>query len=259
MTPVAGLDGRRVLVVGASAGVGRSVARQAVDAGARVVATARRQDRLDELVAEAGGGIAVAADITDPLGCAELARRCEAELGCLDLVVNATGISLLRPVADTTPDEWARLLTTNVTGCNELIRAALPLLGADGMVVTLSSEAVTRPRSGVGAYAASKAALEATIAAWRHECAPTRFACVAIGATMPTEVADGFEPELLGQVLEDWMVTGTMQTETMATDDVAAALLGMLAAVLPVAGVNIDHVVLRSPAPIVGSWAARRA
>ena len=90
-----------------------------------------------------------------------------------------------------------------------------------------------------------------------HERAPIRFACIAIGATMPTEVSNEFDPDLLVRMLYDWIGAGMMQTEAMDTDDLAFGLLGVLAAVLPVPGVNIEHLTLRSPTPVVGSTAAK--
>mgnify|MGYP002336473204 CR=1 FL=1 len=109
------------------------------------------------------------------------------------------------------------------------------------------------------AYGASKAALEQVLAAWRHEHAPKRFSCVAIGATMPTEVSNGFDPDLLSVLLEDWMATGSLQLETMVTDDLAYALLGVFAAALPVPGVNLEHLTVRTPTADLGSWAATRS
>lgn len=257
---VAGLKGVRVVIVGASAGVGRSLAQQAVTAGAEVVAAARRTEALDALIAEAGGGVAVTADVTDPEQCAQLAERCREELGEVDLLVNATGVSVLRPIAEMTADEWSHLFTTNVVGSNNLIAAMVGTLSERAIVAALSSDAARlSPRSGLGAYGASKAALEQVLAAWRNEHAPTRFSCVAIGPTMPTEVSNNFDPDLLNTLLEDWMATGTLQLETMVTDDLAFALLGVFAAALPVPGVNLEHLTVRTPSAVLGSWAATRS
>src|SRR4051812_577005 len=87
------LEGQRVLVVGASAGIGRELARQAIQDGAQVVLAARRLDRLTELAQEAGGGTPVVADITDPQSCASLAEKISSELGTVDLVVCSAGYS----------------------------------------------------------------------------------------------------------------------------------------------------------------------
>lgn len=253
---VAGLRDARMLVVGASSGIGRAVAATAIASGARVVAAARREAMLEELVAEAGGGVGVPTDITDPPQCGALAERCAAELGSIDVVVNATGISSLQRISETTADVWANVLMTNVVAGNELIRALLPHLSPDAIVAMLSSEAVTRPRAGLGAYTASKAALESSLAAWRHEHPPFRFSCVAVGATMPTEVSNDFDPGLLDEMLHDWIGTGMMQTAVMPTEDLARSLLGILASVLPFPGVGVEHVTLRSPSAVVGSHAA---
>ena len=110
------LDGQRVVVVGASAGIGREFAIRAIRDGAKVLATARRLDRLEEVVAEAGGGIPFALDITDPESCAALAERVKAEFGTVDLVVCSAGYSPLRFFDEVTPDVWRRVLEINVIG-----------------------------------------------------------------------------------------------------------------------------------------------
>jgi NAD(P)-dependent dehydrogenase (short-subunit alcohol dehydrogenase family) len=256
---VAGLAGQRILVVGASAGIGRCVARQAMEAGAEVVVTARRQDLLDELVLETGRGTAIAADIGDRDQCLELAAGTVRALGGLDLVVLVTGVSLLRRIDETSADDWNEVLATNVVGANLLIQSVVPHVAPDGLVAVFSSEDVTRVRSGLGAYAASKAALEASLGAWRCEFAPLRFTSVAIGATMPTDVSNGFDGELLAEMLECWIRTGHLQNETMDVEHLAASVLGLLAAIRPVPDVGIEHVVLRSPSGALGDPGATRA
>ena len=249
-----------MLVVGASSGVGRAVAAHAIRSGANVVVAARRAEALDALIADAGKGLAVPTDITDPEQCSVLAARCVDELGQLDLVINATGVSVLRPIADMSTEDWWTVFGTNVVGASHLISATIGMLSESAIVATLSSVAAhQKPRTGLGGYTASKTALEVVLAAWRNEHAPIRFSCVEIGDTSPTEVADAFDPELLTRFLEDWAVTGFLQVGWMTTDDLAVALLGILAAALPVPGVNLEHVTMRTPTAVRGSWAATRS
>ena len=70
---------------------------------------------------------------------------------------------------------------------------------------------------------------------------------------MPTEFGSGFDMQLLGEVMNDWMVRGLMQTAYMQTDDVARVLFDTYVAALPYPEVNFEHVLLRSPSAVVGS------
>lgn len=245
-----GLAGRGVLVVGASAGIGRSFAVRAAARGARVVAAARRAERLDEVVAEMGGGTAVAVDVRSGDDLDRLAGAARAE-GPLDVVLYAAAGSPLRHLADTTARDWEQVLATNVIGYNAVVRAVLPHLAPAGVVAALSSEIVAVPRSALGAYAASKAALEASIRGWRTEHPGRRFACVRVGATQPTEFANSFDAELLGPVLDDWLRLGLLQEADMVTDDVATVLAETLAVLVDHPGVAMEDLVLRSPSGAV--------
>jgi NAD(P)-dependent dehydrogenase (short-subunit alcohol dehydrogenase family) len=232
------LDGKRVLVVGASSGVGRAFAARAVADGA-------------EVVAEAGGGFPVVGDVSDPDSCSDIVDRAVARLGSLDLLFYAAGYASLRPLVDTASEEWRKVFETNVLGVQRVLAAAVPHTNRGGIAAVLSSETVGRPRHGLGAYSSSKAALEESLRAWRLEHPEMRFSCVALGATQPTEFGDGFDPEILGPVVERWFRHGLMQREYMATVEVAELLADLLGSALRFPGVGIEELVLRSPSPIV--------
>jgi NAD(P)-dependent dehydrogenase (short-subunit alcohol dehydrogenase family) len=249
---VTSLAGRRVLVVGASAGIGRALATSAIAGGADVVLAARRKDRLDEVVADAGGGTPVAVDISDPDAVERLAEVAAAGPP-LDAVVTCAGVSPLRKVADMTADDWDAVLRTNVIGFNHVVRAVLPSLSPAAVVAALSSETIDQPRPALAGYTASKAALEAAIRGWRIEHPGRRFTCVRVGATFPTEFGDAFDADLLGPTLEEWASRGLMQEEFMATGDVGQVLVDLLATLVDHPGVSLDDVVVRSPSAVVGS------
>jgi NADP-dependent 3-hydroxy acid dehydrogenase YdfG len=253
---IAGLEGCRVVVIGASAGLGRAVAAQAICSGADVLLVARREERLRETVSATGGGAWLQADITDHEKCLEIAGAA-ASMGQIDLVINTTGVSRLMQMASTTTAEWEYVIRTNVIGVNQLIAALIPVMAPEGIITVVSSEAVHQPRAGLGAYGASKAALESSLCAWRIEHAPLRFCCVAIGATLPTEVAAGYDPVLTETMLESWLRHGLIQAGFMTTDEVAKTLLHVLAAVHAAPSVCADYLLLRSPAPVIASISGR--
>jgi len=246
------LAGRRVLVVGASAGVGRAFAELAVRQGAQVVVSARRADRLAEVVAEAGGGTAVAGDVSVDDDCRRIVETAVAELGSIDLLFHAVGLAPLRPLIETDGDAWRHLLATNVVGLQQVLAAAVPDMPEGAIAAVLSSETVGRPRPSLGAYGASKAALSESLRAWRLEHPEVRFSCVALGATQPTEFGDSFEMDRIVPVLDVWARHGLMQRDFMETTDVAALLAGVLATALQFPGVGIEDLVLRSPSPVAG-------
>lgn len=244
------LAGKRIAVIGASAGIGRAFATRAGREGAHLVLAARRHDVLSEVIAEAGTGVAVAADISDPADCARVAEVVENTLGEVDLVFVSVGIAPLRLFADNTAEHWRELFDTNVIGVHQIIRACLPLMAPSGIVAALSSDTVGQPRRGLGAYAATKSALAESMSAWRVEHPRNRFSCVVVGGTQPTDFTSGFDPDLLDDVLVDWFARGLVPAHSMPTDDVAAVLAGMFASAADFPGVGLEHLVLKPPSDI---------
>ena len=243
------LDGRRVAVVGASGGIGRAFAIEAVRQGADVVLGARRDEVLAAVVAEAGGGHAVAVDVCDGESRDRFVAAVRQRLGEIDLLLCTVGYAELRTLADTDEATWARTIATNLVGLNRLLAAALPALSPIGVLAVLSSESTSRPRKWLMPYAASKAALEASLHGWRIEHPGTRISCVIVGATFPTEFGVNFDAEALAPALEAWTKQGLLPQEFMTPDDVAGCLADVYAGALRRPGVCVDEIVLRSPSP----------
>ena len=247
------LAGRRVVVVGASAGIGRRVAIWAVRSGTLVALVARRRERLVEVVAEAGGGVAVPGDVRDPAACTGAIERSAELLQGIDALCYCAGMAPLAMLVDTDSSHWQAVFETNVIGANNAIRASLPHLESSSVVMTLSSDTAVQPRTGLGAYGASKSALRTAMASWRAEHPGRRFCCVLVGPTAPTEFGDDFEGPLLGELLEDWARRGLAQEQMLHTDDVAQVLVATLITLLDHPQVGMDEFVLRSPSAVVGT------
>lgn len=226
-----GLRDRAVLVVGASSGIGAAFARAAADDGAALVVAARRLDRLEALCDTAGGGTAMAVDVADPDSVAELCERAASILDGFDLVLYAAGVGALNPLSSTDPDVWRRVFDVNVMGANLLCAAALPHLRPDAVVAFLSSRVTEDASWGFTPYAASKAALDQSIRAWRVEHPDRRFTRVVMGNTFPTEFGDHLGREMLQTAMAHWerqAIPGGM----MPVDDVGRVLADMLGAAL---------------------------
>jgi NAD(P)-dependent dehydrogenase (short-subunit alcohol dehydrogenase family) len=153
-----------VWITGASAGIGRELARVFAEEGARVAVSARRRELLDEVVAEleAAGAIALAipCDVTDEEAVAAAVDRVVERFGRLDVAVANAGFSVTGRVESLSAAEWRRQLDVNVVGVALTARYALPQLRATrGRLVLVGSAAAFLPVPGAGAYGASKAAL----------------------------------------------------------------------------------------------------
>lgn len=242
------LDGRRAIVIGASSGIGRAVASHLTTMGASVLWCGRRAALLDELVAAAGAGTAVAADIGEEPGCRAIATAA-GELGPIDLVVIASGASGVTMLRDADEATWAQMLRTNVIGPSLVVRHLLDHLVPDAVVAMLSSESVGQPHHGLVPYAASKAALEELIRGWRAEHPELRFARVTVGATDGTDFARDFEPTLFGELFTRWVQAGFIPQRVMQADEVGASIAHTLAHAVLVPGVDVQDLVLRAPGP----------
>ncbi|MHB8593106.1 MAG: SDR family NAD(P)-dependent oxidoreductase [Acidimicrobiales bacterium] len=206
----ASLDGRRILVVGASSGIGRALAVAAAAAGA-VVALAARRDRLVVAAAAEAGptAVALACDVTDAAAAGALADDAAAALDGLDAVVYAAGTSPLGSLETTSAATWRSVLATNVVGAALVAAGALRHLrdGRHPTVALLSSHSVARPWPGLVHYAASKAALDELALGLRAEEPWLRVVRVVVGPTI-TGFADGWDPGASATAFERWAADG---------------------------------------------------
>ena len=171
------LSGRVALVTGATRGIGEAVAVSLGKAGARVIAVGRTQgalEALDDAILAVGGHAAslVPMDLTNGDGVDELGLALFERHRRLDILVHAAGmLGGLRPVAHVPPAMWEKLVATNLTSAYRLIRSLEPLLRASdrGRAVFLTCDQAAAPRAFWGAYAATKAGMEAMVRSWADE------------------------------------------------------------------------------------------
>jgi NAD(P)-dependent dehydrogenase (short-subunit alcohol dehydrogenase family) len=158
------IEGASALVTGAGRGIGRAVALALGRAGAHVTAVSRTALELDSLVSEIekGGGKAHghAGDLLDPSICTGAVKAASSH-GRLQILVNNAGVGGHAPLADTTDEQWDRILGTNLTAVFRVTRAALhDLTHGGGHIFMISSLAGSNAIPNMAAYCASKAALD---------------------------------------------------------------------------------------------------
>lgn len=156
---MADLEGKAVLITGASRGIGAAAARAFAAAGARVGLMARSEAAVATLAREIGG-LPLAGDVARAEDMERAVARLHAEAGRLDVLVNNAGlIDPIAGLAEADPAAWGQAIDVNLKGVFHGIRAALPRMRAagGGTVLTVGSGAAHAPQEGWSAYCASKA------------------------------------------------------------------------------------------------------
>ena len=161
--------GARIVVTGASRGIGAALATELAARGARVVLVARSAEPLEKLAAELDGEV-FPADLTDAATIEPLVRSIEAD-GPIDALVNNAGVDLTGDLVDLPADAITALIALNLTAPMLLCRAVIPgmLQRRRGHLVNVSSLAATNALPGVTPYSASKAGLSHFTAGLRAE------------------------------------------------------------------------------------------
>lgn len=153
----------RALVTGAAGTMGRAVVKEFVANGITVAAVDLRADAMDDLVTESGGMVAAyGIDISDPDAVAEVAPQIIADFDYIDILVNNAGILSNNKAAETSAEEWNKVMAVNVSGAFYLTKALLPQMRAHGwgrIINTASYAAKSGGLTAGTAYSVSKAAM----------------------------------------------------------------------------------------------------
>ncbi len=172
------LHGRRALVTGATSGIGRAIALRFAEEGAHVAITGRRQNRLEETAAAARAHgvtvVEISAEHTRPADNARAVEMAVAGLGGLDILVNAAGVIGNDSIVEAKPDEWRRILDSNLEAVYDLTHRATPhiVAGVRGSIINMSSVAGLRPYANLLAYCVSKSAINTLTQCLALELAP---------------------------------------------------------------------------------------
>lgn len=186
-----------VLITGGGTGIGAAVARRMAADGWSVCVAGRRAEPLEAMAGELGG-VAVAADVSEPAGAGRAVDACLERFGRLDALVISSGTGASGAVLDQTLERWNRVLATNLTGAFLLCQEALePLIESQGAIVTVASLAGLRADPESAAYCSSKAGLIMLTQSIALDYGPAgvRANCVCPG-WIETEMADTAMDEL---------------------------------------------------------------
>jgi NAD(P)-dependent dehydrogenase (short-subunit alcohol dehydrogenase family) len=228
----------RAVVVGASSGLGRSIAIGLGKRGAKVALLGRRRSRLVDGAEEAGpGSVAVRCDVTDASSCKGSIEEAAAALGGIDALVYSTGIGPLVRLVDLDAETWRRVFVTNVTGAALVTAAAIPYLTESrGVAAYLSSVSASEmpPWPGLAAYAVSKAALDKLVDAWRAECPGVGFTRLVVGdcaggeGDSATGFTAGWDNELAAELVQVWYARNYLSGSLIAVEQLVAVVDAVL-------------------------------
>ena len=198
------LSGQVALVTGGSRGIGRAIAQALLEQGASVTITATTKATLDSAAAALSAGDRLRPIVADVRKYADVEQAIGATVsafGGLDILVNNAGVGVFKPAAETTVDEWHRVIDTNLSGVFYACHAALPHLKArgGGWIVNISSLASKNAFVNGAAYCASKSALNAFSEALMQE---VRYDGVRVAYVLPGSVNTGFGG--LSNTKSDW-------------------------------------------------------
>ena len=221
------LEGKTALVTGASRGIGAAIALRLASEGATVVVnySGSRDAALgvvDAIVAAGGRANALQADVSEPSACTALVEAVVAEYGAIDVLVNNAGITRDGLLVRMTDEDWASVISTNLTGVFSVTRAAARhmMKARSGSIINIASVVGISGNAGQVNYAAAKAGVIGLTKSIARELAPRKVRCNA--------VAPGFIETDMTAALTDAQregVAGTIAMGRFGTGgDVAAAV-----------------------------------
>jgi short-subunit dehydrogenase len=189
------INGRVILITGASAGIGEAAARLLADSGARLALVARRADRLGALAAELPGALAIGADLRDAAQITRAVAETVDAFGRVDVLVNNAGQGLHVPLDQVRLADLIAITELNVYAPLLAMQAVLPVMRAQrsGAIVTVSSATSRTVLPGLSAYSATKSAVNMLSAVARAEFADDG---IVVSTVYPTATETEFHDRL---------------------------------------------------------------
>src|ERR1035437_8717718 len=219
------IDGAVVIVTGASSGIGAATARLAAGRGAKVVLAARRSDRISALAAELPNALAVTTDVRDPAQIVALVAATLDRYGRVDVLVNNAGQGLHVPIEQVRLEDLRAVIELNFYAPLLAMQAVIPVMRKQGggVIMNVSSMTSRMVLPGVGAYSATKSALNQLSQVARKELEPDG---IVVSVVYPSVTATEFHQSLAagGRV-----GGGSWSVKPHSAESVAEAILGVIA------------------------------
>lgn len=167
------VKGKNILVIGATGGIGSKIAKLLSSSGANVLVTGRDAAKLQLLTSETGiaSGNAFVMDITDEASVQSAIQQVISKVAVIDVVVNAAGIGIIKPMDSLSAAEFLQTLNTNLVGSFYLMKAILPGMKEQkkGLIIHIPGVLGKVPMAGAAAYSASKYGLTGMMQSIREE------------------------------------------------------------------------------------------
>lgn len=220
------LKDKRVVITGASSGIGLELARQLAAEGCRLVVNARRKDRLESLVSElttAGAEcVLVDGDVTEPNVRQQILRTAKTQFGGVDILINNAGIGAMGRFDEASESRLREIFEVNFFAIAEFIRESLPLLkaGKEPAIVNLSSVLGHRAVPLKSEYCASKFAIHGLSDAIRAELSRDGIDLLLVSPS--TTDSEFFDSAIDDPTEKDWKKGGAMSPKVVASRTVRA-------------------------------------
>jgi short-subunit dehydrogenase len=167
------VEGKVVLLTGASEGIGKATAEFLGQKGAKVALAARSKDKLDQLAAGLNDAFVIPVDMTDNEAITAMVEAVHQHYGRIDILINNAGQALMAPITDIKIEDFKKIMELNVYGPLHAMQEVIPIMKAQGggMIVNISSNVSKMAIPGIGAYTTTKYALNGMTLTARAELA----------------------------------------------------------------------------------------
>lgn len=239
------LEGKVVVITGASSGIGEATAILLAKHGAKVSLIARREDRLklveDKVKNNGGEALSIVGDMSKEKDIEKAISETMDHFGTIDILVNNAGIMLLGPIQGANTNDWKRMVDINLMGLMYCTHKVLPTMVKNnyGHIINISSVAGRVARSGAGVYNATKFAVGAFSESLRQEVVGKniRVTLIEPGAVL-TELTDHITHEESKDKIKSWVET----LDALTSEDIAESILYAVSQPLRV---NVNEILIR--------------
>ncbi len=220
------LDQARVIITGASSGIGRALAERLAALRCKLIVNARRAERLTQLAAEVqelgGQAVAVSGDVTDPDTQQKIIQASVSHYDGIDVLINNAGIGAIGPFAEASGERLRRVMEVNFFAATELTRAAIPVIanGRDPLIVNIGSVLGHRAVPLKSEYCASKFALHGWSDALRTELTESGIDVLLVSPS--TTDSEFFDRVIENTTDKNWKLSGASSPDFVARRTVQA-------------------------------------